>query len=407
MFSGNPVRPAAARVAAAAVVLASLAGCANSANSSSAGQPVSRAASAAERVSLAGICPQRIVVQTAWTPESTHGGLFQLLGKDFTVDSAKKRVVGKLVAHGGVDTGVELELRAGGPALNNQPIASLMKQDPSITLGQNSLEDGIGNASDLRTTAVFSPYFTDPVVFMWDPTRHPDWHNLNDVGQTDTKVITFRSAQIDFLVGAGILRLGQIDFSFDGAPDRLATDRSIVVGGFITNDPWTYAKLGIKVDHDFVSDHAYPNYRNQIVIRTADKARLDQCLRRLVPVMQQAMADVAADPAPAMRAVADTAAEYKLLPYSYEQAMYGAQTATCQGLIDIGPDQSFGETAPDRVQRMLDILRPIYAGGTTAGQTQQRTPLPADLTAGQLATNEYLDPTIKPATTKGKGCPTP
>ena len=395
------------RLLVVAVLAALAAGCGATQEASGAGQPVSRAASATERVNLAGVCPSRIVIQTAWTPESTHGGLFQLLGKDFAVDTAKKRAIGRLVAHGGVDTGVELELRAGGPALNNQPIASLMKQDPSITLGQNSLEDGIGNATDLRTTAVFSPYFTDPVVFMWDPTRHPDWHNLNDIGQTDTKVITFRSAEIDFLVGAGILRLGQIDFSFDGAPDRLATDRSIVVGGFITNDPWTYAKLGIAVEHDFVSDRGYPNYRNQIVIRTADKPKLDQCLRRLVPVMQQAMADVAADPAPAMRAVADTAATYKLLPYSYEQAMYGAQTATCLGLIDIGPQQAFGETAPDRVQRMLDILRPIYAGGTPAGQTQKRTPLPADLTAGQLATNEYLDPSIKPVLTKGKGCPTP
>lgn len=55
------------------------------------------------------------MIQTSWTPESTHGGLFQMLGKDFAIDAANKRVVGKLVAHGGVDTGVELELRAGGP----------------------------------------------------------------------------------------------------------------------------------------------------------------------------------------------------------------------------------------------------------------------------------------------------
>lgn len=391
----------------AALVLASSAACASREESSGAGQQVSRAASAAERVNLAGACPSRIVVQTAWTPESTHGGLFQLLGKDFTVDAAKKRVVGRLVAHGGVDTGVELELRAGGPALDNQPMVSLLKQDPTITIAQNALEDGIGNSSDLRTTAVFSPFYTDPVVFMWDPTRHPGWQGLNDVGQTDTKVLTFRTAEIDFLLGSGILRDRQIDYSFTGSPDRLAANRSIVVGGFITNDPWVYSKLGITVESDFVADHAYPNYRNQIVVRTADKPKLDSCLRRLVPVMQQAMVDFAADPAPAMRAVADTAAKYKLLPYPYEQAIYGAQTATCLGIIDVGPGQSFGETTPDRVQRMIDILRPIYAGGTTGGQTQKRTPLPADLSADELATNEYLDPAIKPASTKGKGCPTP
>ena len=403
---------ATARLAVAAVlVLASLASCARGEQSSEAGQQVSRAASATERVSLAGVCPARIVIQTAWTPESTHGGLFQMLGRGFTIDATKKRVVGKLVARGGVDTGVELELRAGGPAVGQQPIVSLLKQDPTITMAQNALEDGIGGSSELRTTAVFSPYAVDPVVFMWDKTRHPDFTVLQDIGQTDAKVVTFQTAQIDYLLGAGVFRPTQIDYSFNGSPERLATDRSVVVGGFITNDPWTYAKLGIEVDSAFVSDTGYPNYRNQLVIRTADKDKLDGCLRRLVPVMQEAMVDYITQPQAAMKAVASTAAAYKLLPYSYEQAMWGAVTANCRGLLtDRPPRQVFGETDPNRVKRLIDILRPIYAGGSPAGQQAgRRAPLPDDLSAEELATNEYLDPAVKPdlTTLSEKGCPKP
>jgi hypothetical protein len=203
-----------------------LAACGGGEESSEAGQEVSRAASAAERVSLAGVCPARVVIQTACTPESTHGGLFQMLGRGFTIDAAKKRVVGKLVARGGVDTGVELELRAGGPAVGQQPIVSLLKQDPTITMAQNALEDGIGGASDLRTTAVFSPYAVDPVVFMWDKTKHPDFNVLQDIGSTDTKVVTFQTAQIDYLLGAGVFRPEQVDYSFNGSPERLAADRT-------------------------------------------------------------------------------------------------------------------------------------------------------------------------------------
>lgn len=399
------------RAGLAAVVAASLAACGGGEKSSDAGQQVSRAASASERVSLAGVCPARIVIQTAWTPESTHGGLFQMLGKGFTIDAAKKRVVGKLVARGGVDTGVELELRAGGPAVGQQPIVSLLKQDPTITMAQNALEDGIGGASDLRTTAVFSPYVVDPVVFMWDKNKHPDFNVLQDIGQTDTKVVTFQTAQIDYLLGAGVFRPSQVDYSFNGSPERLATDRSIAVGGFITNDPWTYAKLGIQVESAFVSDTGYPNYRNQLVIRTADEGKLDGCLRRLVPVMQEAMVDYITKPEAAMKAVASTAAAYKILPYSYEQAMWGALTANCRGLVtDRPPGQSFGETDLGRVKRMIDILRPIYAGDKPgAGQQGKRTPLPNDLSADQLATNEYLDRAFKPDLSKlsEQGCPKP
>jgi hypothetical protein len=185
----------------------------------------------------------------------------------------------------------------------------------------------------------------------------------------------------------------------------------VVVGGFITNDPWTYAKLGIEVESAFVSDTGYPNYRNQLVIRTADKGRLDGCLRRLVPVMQEAMVEYITKPEAAMKAVASAVAAYKLLPYSYEQAIWGALTANCRGLVtDRPPGQSFGETDPGRVKRMIDILRPIYAGGLPGGQQSgRRTPLPDDLTVEELATNEYLDPAFKPDLSKlsEQGCPKP
>ena len=391
-------------VRAIAVALALLsASCASGATPGDAGQEVSRSASAAERADLAGVCPARIVVQTAWTPESTHGGLYQMLGRGFTID-------GQLVARGGVATGVQLELRAGGAAVGQQPIVSLLKQDPSIMLAQNALEDGIGGAAQLRTTAVFSPYAVDPVVFLWDRTRHPEFDTLQDVGQTDTRVVTFRTAQIDYLLGAGVLRPAQVDYSFTGSPERLVADRSVVVGGFVTNDPWTYAKLGVDVGFAFVSDTGYPNYRNQLVIRTADRARLDGCLRRLVPVMQEAMADHIARPEPAMRTVAEVAAAYRLLPYSYEQAMYGARTADCTGLVMVMPGRPFGATDPGRVQRLLGILRPIYAAGTSGGsRSGSRTPLPDDLSAAELATDDYLDPAVKPDLTAAskRGCPAP
>jgi hypothetical protein len=78
--------------------------------------------------------------------------------------------------------------------------------------------------------------------------------------------------------------------------------------------------------------------------------------------------------------------------------------------MTVKPGQSFGETDGDRVKRMIDILRPIYAGGLPGNQqTGKRAPLPDDLNAAELATNEYLDPAIKPDLAKlsDEGCPKP
>jgi hypothetical protein len=76
--------------------------------------PAAPTATSGDPHSLAGVCPNPVVVQTSWWPESTHGGIYQLLG-NATVDNGKKTIRGPLVS-GGVDTGVQLEIRAGGPA---------------------------------------------------------------------------------------------------------------------------------------------------------------------------------------------------------------------------------------------------------------------------------------------------
>ena len=47
--------------------------------------------------SLKGICPDKIVIQTDWFPESEHGALYQLLGSDYKVDTGKKIVSGSLI----------------------------------------------------------------------------------------------------------------------------------------------------------------------------------------------------------------------------------------------------------------------------------------------------------------------
>ncbi|MEK7422270.1 MAG: hypothetical protein AAB131_00380, partial [Actinomycetota bacterium] len=81
--------------------------------------------------SLAGVCPETVVIQTDWNPEAEHGFLYNLIGADYAVDTGKVAVKGSLTA-GGVDTGVDLEVRSGGPAIGFTTVTSQMYTDDSI-----------------------------------------------------------------------------------------------------------------------------------------------------------------------------------------------------------------------------------------------------------------------------------
>jgi len=337
---------------------------------------------------LAGVCPNPVVVQTSWWPESTHGGIYQLLGDKATADTGKKTIRGPLVS-GGVDTGVQLEIRAGGPARGQQPVAALMKADPTITLGQQATEEQVlGWAQGIPTTAVIAPFYVDPVVFIWDKKLHPDFNSIQDIGQTNATVYTFHSANADYLLGSGILRPSQIDYSYDGSPSLFMSKRDSVVGGFATNEPFIYRSLGRDVDYAYVSDTGYPDYRNAWTIRRDQQQKLAPCLRRLVPMMQRGMIDFMSKPGPALTRIVQLNTDYKAsFPYPMPQAEYGVRTMKEDGLVQDPKSGGFGSFDASRNTRMIDILRPIY--------TAQRQNVPSELNADSIATNEYIDPSIR------------
>lgn len=135
----------------------------------------------------------------------------------------------------------------------------------------------------------------------------------------------------------------------------------------------------------------YPNYRNTLVVRQAARGQLDPCLRRLVPVLQQAMVEFMAAPDPVLQLIVGLNEDYgSTYPYPIEQARYGVKVMREDELVanpTAARGAPFGALNPDRVNTMLTILRPIYGA--------QKTPVPADAAADALATNDYLDTSIR------------
>jgi hypothetical protein len=345
---------------------------------------------------LRSVCPSTVTVQTSWYSQVEHFAAYQLLGAGYTVDPARKRVTGPLVS-AGRDTGVKIEIRAGGPAIGFQQVSAQMYADRSITLGMVPLDEAIQNSKDQPITGVMTPYDVDPLVLMWDPATHPDFTSIADVGQTDTRVLFFSGERtyMDYLLGTGQLRQSQVDGSYDGSPDRLVASRGdTVVQSFATSEPWKWQHevpaWGKPLKYALVADSGYPNYRNLLAIRTGDRPALDACLRRLVPMFQQATVDFMSDPDPLIRIVLSIIGKTRQAYTDSEaRSRHAVQVMRTDGLVTNGRTPMVGDfdlTPGGRVDRLLAIDKPIF--------TAQRKPLAPNLTAAQIATNVYLDPGI-------------
>jgi hypothetical protein len=195
----------ATKAALAALVAALAAACSSGAATGSGGQAVRGAAASGDTRNLRGVCPATIVVQSSWFPEVEHGAEYQLLGKGYGIDSKGKSVTGRLVA-AGVDTGVKIQIRAGGPAIGFQQTSAQMYADPSITLGMLNTDEMIQQSKDKPVLGVVAPLDIDPQVIMWDPASHPEWNTISDIGQANSKVLYYQGSPfMGYLLGAGIL----------------------------------------------------------------------------------------------------------------------------------------------------------------------------------------------------------
>jgi len=79
------------RVTAGLMTLAlTVTACSSGEDSPEGGQSAERTASAEE--TLAGVCPNPIVIQTDWTPQAEYGAVYRLLGDDIEVDAERGSV---------------------------------------------------------------------------------------------------------------------------------------------------------------------------------------------------------------------------------------------------------------------------------------------------------------------------
>jgi hypothetical protein len=351
----------------------------------------SGAASGGDQVNLKGVCPSTIVVQTDWFPETEYGVYFHMLGPNPKIDVERKRVSGPLVVED-QDTGVQLEVRSGGPATDFKLVSEQMYTDKSITLGQVNTDEAIRFSGSQPTLAVAAPMEISPFMIMWDPNTYPEFNIIADIGQTTAKVLYFKGdTYMEYLIGSGILRRSQVDDSYDGSSTKfLAAGGKMAQAGFATSEPYIYAN-DLKAWHKLlnyalVNDTGYPFYPQALSIRTADKEKLAPCLKKLVPLVQRAQVDFLANPERTNAFIIKLVKDYNTFwTYSDGLAAY-AISKMRQDFVNNGADRTLGNFEVGRIQRLIDIVTPILVG--------QRHPPRPGLRPEDLYTNEFVDPSI-------------
>jgi hypothetical protein len=356
------------------------------------------AAGSSDPKDLRGVCPDPIVIQTSWDPSAeSFGALYALLGSNQTVDSKQKRVTAPLTAQG-KDTGVKLELRAGGPAIGFEKATTQLYADPKIHLAVPSATDEVIQLSKSQPTlAVLALVDIDPQIILWDPGTHPEWNIIADIGQTDAKVRYFKGdTYMEYLVGSGIIRRSQLDGSFQGDPARFVAEKGKVAqSGYATSDPFVLENIpewGKPVKSQLVYDTGYPNYGSLLTIRSRDKGKLAPCLKKLIPVVQQSQVDVHTKPDVQAKLIDNTLkiadAYDSKNPYTPESAKFALSQEQKLKLTGDGspPNGTIGDFDTARIQKMIQIAGPIFAA--------QRKPIKEGLTPEEVATNEFINTSI-------------
>ena len=389
------IKVKAALIAGAAIATLAAA-CSSSTSSTSAGSPGTASPGTAQAaispaVDLAGICPSTVVVQTDWYPEADDFIPYQLAGPNGTVNTSNKSYTAELLASG-KDTGVKIQVRAGGPAIGDQLVAAELYEDPSILLGFVETDQAIELSNTQPTVAVVADRQEAPTIIAWSPAEHPGVKTIAQLGKTGTTVLYYNGAPyMDYLTGAGILSSKQIDGAYNGTPaDFVASGGKDALQGFATAEPYEYSHEVSQWDkpltYQLVSDYGYDPYP-ALATLPQNITKYAACFKKLVPIIQQGIVDYAANPGPADALIVKLVQEYNAgWEYDAGEAAYAAQTMLTDNIIANSPDGTVGAFDDTRISKLITLLSPIYA--------KDGKPIKAGLTPQDIATNQFLDPSI-------------
>lgn len=348
---------------------------------------------------LSGYCPSTLYVQTNWLPEPDHGALYELIGAAGTMHQyAYEGPLGS--------TGIKLDILSGGPGDANLPIPATMYTGNPVArvtpqLGMDSPDTAIQDSKQFPVVGVATLQEHDPLVLIYDPQK---WHDLDSVSAFVNAakhgarfyVTSLQTPYVPWLIAKGVPSSAFIS-GYSGDLDKFVTsDGDIINQGYsdsevINLEHFTTA-WDKPVDYTYVYKLGLNDYDEAIEVAKDKLATLTPCLKRLVPMIQQAEVDYLEHPAVVNEVLAKFnsggyGASYWQTSLAYSED--ADQILKNQDIVgnSVGGSGAIGAFEMSRLQQNVDTLVPIYK--------KQGASVAAGLTASSIATNEFIDPSIK------------
>ena len=362
------------RITVIALLATMIAGCSNA-------EPTSQRAGA-----LAEVCSPTVAIQTDWYPQAEHGGIYELLGSDYVVDATAGTTTGPLIVDG-VDSGVDLQIRAGGPFIES-PVVTEMFLDNTIMFGYVGTDVAISRYAEAPTLAVFNALTINPQIILWNADKHPQVSTIAEVAQEVSAVSVFGDRPyMRYLVAQGVVPPEKVDTNYKGNL-LLATD-DIAHQGFATSEPYRYRTLesgAITTAYQLVHDAGWTSYPQNLAINKLRLEELRPCLAALVPILQQAQIDFVNNPERTIATIIDVVTQLNTAwSQTPELARYAVDTMQQLGLVGNGTTATFGDFESPRIDDFIALATPILR--------EQGLTIP-EIQASDLATNEFLDTAI-------------
>lgn len=344
---------------------------------------------ASERTgALSAVCPSTVVVQTDWYPEAEHGGVYELVGDGYQMSQDPATVTGPMF-DGETDTGIDIEIRAGGPAIT-APTTTALFADPDIMFSfVNTDNAALAQGEIGEMVAVVAPLEISPQVLIWDPATYPDIASIADLGRAGVEILYFqRAAYMSYLVAAGIVDGSNTNGNYTGGfTEFIGSDGAIAVQGFASSEPYTLENLVEDwmrpVEYQLVHETGFEIYAQALTVRSEDIEELAPCLELLVPIIQRAQLSYLSAPGETNDLIIEAVETYDTF-WQYDQGLaeYSVSTQLELGLVGNGPDDTLGNFDIDRVDGVLDAMR------------NAEMDVDEDLAAEDLVTNRFIDTSI-------------
>jgi hypothetical protein len=374
---------------AVSVSFAAVAGCSSSSSSSAASTTAGNGTTTGE---LSGICPSTVQIQNNWTPEAEQGAYYELAASGGTIDSNQKTYTAPLLDPStGKATGVNVELLAGGPAVGYSNPEQLLYENQSILLGVDATDSQIQSYPKTPTIGVVTPMNLYDNVFFWDPAKH-NFSGIADIGSSGATLLSYGTggALNLYLEAKGELHHSQIDGAYNGSPaDFVASGGSLISGGYATYEPYYYshqlAAWNKPIAYQLIETTGYNPYSNTTFVTPANEKKYSACLKKLVPMIQQAQISYLKSPDRVNSLIVQLATAYKIGGgYNMAVAQYADQTMLADKIVADPASGAFGSFDMARVNTLIGQLK----------STKSVTGLPAGFSASTLETNQFIDNSI-------------